>query len=282
MPDCDIQTSELNMPQLEGRRRTVRVMLPPGYHQEPRRRYPVLYMQDGHNLFSQADASFGVHWQIGETMRRLASEGDTRRIIIVGVDCNHDKQGMARLDEYSPWINHAIGQQISRAAAYPSAGGEGEAYLAFLAETLVPWVNKTWRSIPEAGATAIAGSSMGGLFSLYALYERPAIFSLCGAFSSAFWFAKDAVLAHLGKHYTSGKAVYLDIGTAESSDEDKPDFASRYLQDTLDVRDYLLCKGMTDEQLLCVVDPGATHCEAAWARRFPVFINWALDRLHGN
>lgn len=282
MPDFTVQTFEMTMPQLNQRRRTIRVLLPPGYDSQPERRYPVLYMQDGHNLFDPASATYGVHWQIGETMQKLAAAGDLRRIIIVGVDCNNDKQGMARLDEYSPWVNRNIGRQISRAKAYPSAGGEGKAYLSFITDSLMPWINRHYRSLPAADATAIAGSSMGGLFSLYALYEQAAAFSLCGAFSSAFWFAKEAMLTHLGSNFVGGKAVYLDIGTNESSDESQPDFARRYLEDTLDIRDYLICKGMTDRSLFCVIDKDASHCEAAWARRFPVFIDWALQHLHGN
>ncbi|MBU0954825.1 MAG: hypothetical protein KKI09_05275, partial [Spirochaetes bacterium] len=77
------------------------------------------------------------------------------------------------------------------------------------------------------------------------------------------------------------KAVYLDIGTAETSDPSKPDFARRYLQDTLDVRDYLVSCGQELSELPCVIEEAAVHNEAAWARRFPGFIDWALQRLEG-
>lgn len=281
MADFNIEEHILTLPQLQNRKRTVRVLLPPGYHDEPARRYPVLYMHDGHNLFFADTATYGTHWQIGETMNAMAAAGDPRRIIIVGVDCNHGRDGIARLDEYSPWINTGIGELLSRADGVTAAGGEGAAYTDFITDTLISWTDRHYRTIAAAGSRAIAGSSMGGLISLYALYQKPDCFRLAGAFSSAFWFAKEQVLEHLAAHYRPGKAVYLDIGTAETSDPSKPDFARRYLQDTLDVRDYLVSCGQELSELPCVIEEAAVHNEAAWARRFPGFIDWALQRLEG-
>lgn len=277
----NIETFEITIPQLGNRKRTVRVLLPPQYQEEPDRRYPVLYMQDGHNLFSPETATFGKHWEIGETMDTLAARGDARRIIIVGVDCNHDRQGMSRLDEYSPWVNPAISMDISRARGFETAGGEGRAYLAFLTDTLMPLINERYRTLDGPESTGIAGSSMGGLFSLYALYERPDRFGLCGAFSTAAWFAKRDLMEHIAKQFRSDRPVYLDIGTAETSDASKKDFPNRYLQDTIEIRDYLISRGLPQERLLCVIDEWANHSEQSWARRFPGFITWALDRLQG-
>jgi len=276
-----IETFETAIPQLGGRKRTIRVLLPPGYERDRQRRYPVLYMQDGHNLFSPETATFGKHWEIGETLDRLASQDDHRRLIIVGVDCNHDRQGMSRLDEYSPWVNPAISMDISRARGFASAGGEGAAYLAFIAETLMPLINMKYRTLTGPASTGIAGSSMGGLFSLYALYERPDLFGLCGAFSTAAWFAKEALIKHIADHFRPDLSVYLDIGTRETSDDSKEDFPNRYLQDTLDIRDLLISRGLPQARLLCIIDEGANHSEQSWARRFPGFITWALDRLEG-
>jgi len=238
-------------------------------------------MQDGHNLFSPETATFGKHWEIGETMDDLAAQGDRRRIIIVGVDCNHDRQGMSRLDEYSPWVNPTISMDISRARGFETAGGEGKAYLNFLTDTLMPLINERYRTLVGYESTGIAGSSMGGLFSLYALYERPDRFGLCGAFSTAAWFAKRDLMEHIAQQFRSDRAVYLDIGTAETSDASKTDFPNRYLQDTLDIRDYLISRGLPQNRLLCIVEEGADHSERSWARRFPGFITWALGHLQG-
>lgn len=84
---------EATIRQLGGRRRTVRILVPEGYDEQPSRRYPVLYMQDGHNLFDPLSATYGAHWRIGETMDAMAAAGDGRRAIIVGVDCSHERGG---------------------------------------------------------------------------------------------------------------------------------------------------------------------------------------------
>lgn len=276
-----VEIETLRMPQLDLRERTVRVLLPPGYELETGRRYPVLYMQDGHNLFDSATATYGTHWAIGETMDDLAASGEAGRWLVVGVDCNHGDSGMKRLDEYSPWVNAELGLELSRAAGRASAGGEGRRYLAFLAETLKPWVDARFRTLPGPRSTGIAGSSMGGLFSLFALHERPDLFSLAGAFSTAAWFAMDELVAHVEARFRADCSVYLDIGSLETSDPSKPDFPTRYLDDTLALRDLYLAKGLAPERLLCVVDEGADHSERSWARRFPAFARWALARLEG-
>jgi len=276
-----IEIEILRMPQLGMRERTVRVLLPPGYEVETGRRYPVLYMQDGHNLFDPATATYGTHWAIGETMDALAASGEAGRWIVVGVDCNHGDRGMKRLDEYSPWVNAELGLELSRAAGRAAAGGEGRAYLDFLADTLKPWVDGRYRTLPGPASTGIAGSSMGALFSLYALHERPDVFSLAGAFSTAAWFAMDELVAHIESRFRPDRAVYLDIGTLESSDPSKPEFPKRYLDETLALRELYRAKGLPPERLLCVVDEGADHSERSWARRFPAFARWALDRLEG-
>ncbi|MBN1243485.1 MAG: alpha/beta hydrolase [Spirochaetales bacterium] len=276
-----LEIETLRIPQLGNLERTVRVLLPPGYGLETGRRYPVLYMQDGHNLFDPATATYGTHWAIGETMDELAAAGEAGRWIVVGVDCNHGDSGMKRLDEYSPWVNAELGLELSRAAGRVAAGGEGGSYLDFLAETLKPWVDERFRTLSGPASTGIAGSSMGGLFSLYALHERPDLFSLAGAFSTAAWFAMDELVAHIESRFRPDQAVYLDIGTLETSDPSKPEFPRRYLDDTLALRDLYHGKGLAHERLLCVVDEGADHSERSWARRFPAFARWALERLEG-
>lgn len=271
----------IDMPQLGQVRRKVRVLLPPDYADEPERRYPVLYMQDGHNLFDPSAASFGAHWRIGENMDELAADGDRRRMIVVGVDCDHGREGLSRLDEYSPWVNPRIALDLSRAPGVAAAGGKGEAYLSFLLESLIPEINRRYRTLQGPASTGIAGSSMGGLFSLWALYRAPEAFGLCGAFSSAFWFAKAEALAALRAEWRPGTSVFLDVGTAETSVDTKPDFARRYLQDTLELRDELVKLGQPEAELLCTVDEGGEHSERAWAQRFPRFADWTLDRLQG-
>lgn len=280
MAQWTLETISVTMPQLGNRRRIVRILLPPRYHCLTDRRYALLIMQDGHNLFDPRTSAFGMHWRIRETMESLTAAGRNPRIIIAGVDCNHDRGGLARLDEYSPWVNDAIDQDISRARGIDTkAGGEGAAYLAFIADTLLPLLRHRYRTIASPSATGIAGSSMGALFSLYALYSRPDLFSVCGAFSPALWFAKNQIADFVRSRFRPDLAVYLDIGTRETSDADKPDFPERYLRDTLELRDELLELGIPADNLKFVLEEGADHSEHSWARRFPGFLLWALDRF---
>src|SRR5690606_14686777 len=131
--------------------------LPPSYAGSGRH-YPVIYMHDGQNLFDD-DLSFAGAWHVDETMERLAPEGI--EAIVVGVS----NLAYARLDEYSPFADPALG-----------GGGRGRQYVRFLVETLKPQVDAQFRTRRDAAATAVAGSSMGGLISLFALLHRPDVF----------------------------------------------------------------------------------------------------------
>ncbi|MDH7484376.1 MAG: hypothetical protein QHH01_07095, partial [Spirochaetales bacterium] len=101
----------------------------------------------------------------------------------------------------------------------------------------------------------------------------------CGAFSPALWFAKNQVTDFIRDRFRPALAVYLDIGTRETSDAANPDFPQRYLRDTLELRDELLRLGIPSANLKFVLEEGADHSEHSWARRFPGFLLWALDRL---
>src|SRR5690606_34357272 len=158
-----------------GNERDVFVYLPPSYATSGRH-YPVLYMQDGQNLFDD-DLSFAGAWHVDETMEALAAEGI--EAIVVGVS----NIAEARLDEYSPFVDPRQG------------GGRGDEYLAFLTATLKPLIDAQFRTRREAEWTAIAGSSMGGLISLYALLHRPDVFGAAAAMSPSLWFASEAMLA---------------------------------------------------------------------------------------
>lgn len=164
----NIITFKMKIPQLDNRERRIWVYLPPDYNQS-NRRYPVLYMHDGQNLFDQA-TSFAGEWQVDETLERLFKEKGFA-IIVVGID----NGGERRIDEYSPWVNSEYGR-----------GGEGDAYVRFIVETLKPYIDSKYRTLPNE--TGIMGSSLGGLISIYAGFKYPEVFKYVGAMSSAFWF----------------------------------------------------------------------------------------------
>ena len=223
-----------------GNRRDLYVYLP-GSYTRFRGRYPVMYMQDGQNLFDPA-RSFAGSWLVHETMDWAAGRGIEG--IIVGIP----NMGAARLAEYSPFTDAKMG------------GGEGDAYLEFVTKTVKSLIDARYRTLPDRRHTGITGSSLGGLISLYGFFRHPDTFGFAGVLSPALWFAQKAIVPFVaGAPYVPGK-VYLDVGTEEGA---------RTVADTREMRDLLIAKGyQPGRDLRYVEDIGGRHEEAAWARRF--------------
>lgn len=217
------------------------VLLPPSYHISDRR-YPVIYMHDGQNLFDRGIGFGGSEWEVDETMQRLAAE--QIEAIVVGI-ANTDK----RTQEYNPFPHFW--------------NGVGDAYLAFLIDHVKPLIDRDFRTLPERQHTGTMGSSMGGLISLYAFFQRPDVFGFAGVMSPAFWIAGGAIYTYVEQHpFVEGK-IYLDNGTREQS-------ARRMKQ-------ILVHKGYQPEKhLRYVVETDGEHNEAAWARRLPDALRFLL------
>jgi len=237
-------------PQL-GNQRDVLVYLPPSYASSGRH-YPVLYMQDGQNLFDERLA-FAGEWGVDDTMDALSRAG--LESIVVGIP----NAGTARLDEYSPFRDHRHGSR-----------GDGDAYLEFVTRTVKPLIDARFRTIPDREHTGIAGSSMGGLLSLYAFFRRPETFGFAGAFSPSLWFAARRIFPYVaGAPLVPGR-LYLDIGTAEGRTA---------VVNARRMLDLLLRKGYRiGRNLLYVEECGARHSEAAWASRLPRALRFLLER----
>lgn len=230
---------KVRSPELENER-DILVYLPPSYATGAKR-YPVLYMHDGQNLFDRA-TSFGEEWEVDQTLEAASAEG--LEAIVVGIP----NLGPERLNEYSPWHDRRH-----------DAGGRGEAYVRFVADTLKPIVDADFRTRPEREATGIAGSSMGGLISLYAFFRRPEVFGFTGVMSPALWFAGHSVFPYVKDRPFFPGRIYLDVGTNEGSEE---------LHDVRRLKELLDRKGYrTGHDLLYVVEMGGAHNERAWARR---------------
>ena len=165
-------------PQLENER-DLDIFLPPSYART-RRRYPVIYMQDGQNL-ADPERAFAGTWELPRALRELAGRG--LEAIVVGIP----NSGVERLREYSPFADARHG------------GGGGDAYLAFVERTVKPLIDRRVRTRPEREATGIFGSSMGGLISLYAFFRAPETFGFVGAMSPSLWFGSRAVLDYIEK-----------------------------------------------------------------------------------
>jgi predicted alpha/beta superfamily hydrolase len=231
---------EVWSPQL-GNRRDILVHLPPSYA-TGERRYPVLYMQDGQNLFDRA-TSFAEEWGVDRTMMAVAKR-DGVEAIVVGIP-NVANQ---RIDEYSPFADRKLG------------GGRGNHYLEFVLDTVKPRIDASFRTITERGATGVIGSSMGGLISLYAYFRYPDAIGFAGAMSPALWFAERAIFAYLAAETYSPGRLYIDAGTLEGPAE---------VEDVTRLRELLVEKGYRKgRDLLAVIEKGGRHDERAWGRRF--------------
>jgi predicted alpha/beta superfamily hydrolase len=230
----------LYSPQLDNRR-DVLVYLPPSYGTDVERRYPVLYMHDGQNLFDRA-TSFGAEWEVDQTLEAASEDG--LEAIVVGLL----NLGDARLDEYSPWPDEKHAK-----------GGRGDLYLDFIVQTVKPIIDADFRTRPDRRSTGIAGSSMGGLISLYGFFRNHDTFGFCGVMSPALWYGGRKIYEFVEKAPFVPGRVYVDVGTQEGKQE---------LTDVRQLKELLTKKGYRrGSDLLYVVEMGGAHNEEAWARR---------------
>jgi len=241
-------------PQLRNRR-TVDIYLPSSYPSGLR--YPVVYMQDGQNL-SDPSTAFAGTWDLEATLARLAAR--ELEAIVVGVH-NTD----ARLSEYSPFPDRRHG------------GGQADAYLGFLADTLKPRIDRLFRTRPHRDQTGILGSSMGGLVSLYAYFRFPSVFGRAGVMSPALWFGQGAVLDVIQAARPPRGRIYLDIGMQEGAGTLRD---ARHLGRLLVRTGFARHRGDRRQgrpRLRYVEDPGGRHNEGAWARRLEGALAFLLD-----
>jgi predicted alpha/beta superfamily hydrolase len=230
--------------------RDLYVYLPPSYG-EGDRRYPVLYMHDGQNLFDQA-TSFGSEWEADETLEEASHEG--LECIVVGIP----NTGDGRIHEYSPWRD-----------SRHRAGGGGEAYVDWIVGSVKPMIDADFRTRPDRASTGIAGSSMGGLISLYAFFRRPEVFGFVGAMSPAFWFADRRIYRFVTDAPHVPGRIYMDAGTGEGRE---------VLEDLRRMKEILLAKSYRlGKDLLCLVEMGGRHEERAWGRRLRREMYFLLD-----
>jgi predicted alpha/beta superfamily hydrolase len=252
-PNVQILDNAFSIPELN-RTRRIWLYLPPDYHTSTKN-YPVLYMHDGQNLFNE-QTSFSGEWKIDESLNQLFTQGDYG-CIVVGID----NGGQYRLDEYSPWVNSQY-----------NAGGQGDEYVDFLVNTLKPFIDMNYRTLPGRLSTGIAGSSMGGLISMYALSERQDVFSKAGVFSPAFWFGGNNSVNHTASHTKQGPAkVYFLAGADEENDGNQSNYV---VNDMNAVANAMSTAGFLNAEKLTEVPSDGKHSEWFWAREFPDAYVW--------
>lgn len=230
------------IPQLK-RTRRVWIYLPEGYSGSATA-YPVLYMHDGQNVFDDA-TSFSGEWGVDE----FVDSTKLKKVIVVAVDHG----GNRRINEYCPYEMEKFGK------------GEGDAYVDFLANTLKPYIDKNYRTLPQAATTLIAGSSMGGLISMYAVLKYPGIFGVAGVFSPAFWV---------------GPAIFDDIKKMGGSVNGKIYFYGGGKESESMVPEMLRAAGQMSKispaTVTSVVRDEGKHIESRWRIEFPLFYQWAM------
>ena len=238
-----------------GNTRTVLVYLPPGYEEDVERRYPVLYMHDGQNIFDAATSFIGVEWGVDETLERMIGQGQVEPLIVVGI-YNTDEREF----EYTPTQDSGQGK-----------GGGASRYADFIVDELKPYIDATYRTLPEREHTGVMGSSLGGIASLYIAWTHPDVFSRVGAMSTAYWWSNSQILTMLeGSNPPPGVRVWLDMGTGEDKSDTNRDDVPDIIEQHRRARNILMAKGLAiPRRLRYIEDEGAVHNERAWAARFP-------------
>lgn len=234
--------------------RFLRVWLPAGYDdgQNAKRLYPVLYLNDGQNLFEPATSFNGVEWQVDETADRLIQERVIPPLIIVGID----NAGKDRIREYMP---HRSFQPMMLRV-------QGTRYPSFLIKEVMPFVERHYRVASGPRNTGLGGSSLGALIALYTVAVSPGIFGRLLLESPSLWAANRQIIRQSRTVRRWPERVFLATGSAEAG---RPDRDRSMVDDVHELAAILHRSGLDGCRLRLVVDQGASHHESAWARRFP-------------
>ena len=250
--------------------RDVDVWLPPGYERDKGKRYPVLYMHDGQNLFDPKTSYIGVEWGVDEMMTRLIGEGKVREAVVVGV-WNSPK----RLAEYMP--QKAVEQAGAERLRWfeQQAGGRllADDYLKFLVSELKPFIDANYRTLAGRGDTFVMGSSMGGLISAYAVSEYPEVFGGAGCVSTHWPAGEGVVIDYLRRRLPDPRThkIYFDYGTATLDAEYEP--FQRRMDEVMSAAGYEGGKNWLTRKF-----EGDEHSERAWSRRLDVPLTFLLGK----
>jgi len=215
--------------------------LPPNYGTS-HEKYPVIYMHDAQNLFDDA-TSFVGEWDVDGTLNEYYKKTG-KGFIVVGVENGGEK----RIEEYTPYKNEKYG------------GGKGDIYIDFLANELKPYIDKNYRTEPNAENTAIIGSSLGGLISFYGGLKYPEVFGKIGALSTSFWFSSDKITDFAKENGNQQNTkIYFLVGGKEGDS---------MVPDTENMGKLLVDLGFPEQQIKTKIVPEGKHTEAFWKAEF--------------
>lgn len=246
-----VQTWNVKIPALSGEEQRLVYLYLPEDWKTSGRRYPVMYMFDGHNVFFDTHATYGKSWGMGEYL-----DENHKQLIIAAVECTHNGNG--RLSEYSP-VDFEI-EDIG------SVTGRGREYMDWLVGTLKPYIDANYPTLSDREHTSIAGSSMGGLMSLYAVCEYNQVFQKAACISPSFWIAKDKVLDIVANsEIATDSSVYIDYGSLELPNHSSSSEA------LFSVTRLLLTKRVN---VVLKIIPGGMHNESSWQKQIPAFMEY--------
>ncbi|MBS1576989.1 MAG: hypothetical protein JST09_16955 [Bacteroidetes bacterium] len=235
------------IPQLK-RTRRIWIYLPENYN-TTKKRFPVLYMQDGQNVFDDA-TSYAGEWQVDEYFDHAYEKGIQSIVVAI------DNGGLKRMNEYNPY-DYDIKQPVK---------GQGKLYIDFLVKTLKPYIDNHYRTLKDKVHTSIAGSSMGGLISFYAVLKYPKVFGGAGIFSPSLWVAPK---------------IFEDIKANAKNVSSKIYFYAGKMEDEKMVPDMLKAFEMmsrySKSTMTAVIRDDGRHNEPAWRREFPFFYEWMIN-----
>jgi len=243
--------------------RYLRVWLPPGYDDSHNaaRRYPVLYLNDGQNLFEPSTSFTGVDWQVDEAADRLIRDGVIPPMIIVGID----NTGRDRIREYMPY--RSLQPMILRV--------QGSRYPSFLIKEVMPFVARNYRVATGPENTALGGSSLGALISLYTASVRPGVIGRLLLESPSLWASRQLIKDSRQIRVWPDR-IFMAIGTAEAGRKDRDQST---VDDVRELAAIFRRAGLDQKRLKVTVEEGATHHESAWARRFPEALSFLFGKL---
>lgn len=254
----DAATGDLRLHQFRSRifrnTRYLRVWLPPGYEDPANagRRYPVLYLNDGQNLFESSTSFTGVEWQVDETADRLIHEGTIPPMIVVGVD----NAGKDRMREYMP--HRSLHPVLLRV--------QGSRYPSFLLKEVMPFLASNYRVAEGPENTGLGGSSLGALIALYTTSVWPGVIGRLLLESPALWASNRQIIRQSREVRRWPERIFLATGTNELGRKDRN---QSVVDDVRELAAILRRSGLEEDRLRLVIDEGGTHHESAWARRFP-------------
>ncbi|WP_372793620.1 alpha/beta hydrolase [Lutibacter sp.] len=247
--NVSIIEKEFLIPELNTISHKIWVYLPPNYT-ENSKKYPVIYMHDGQNLFDNVTSYIG-EWEVDETLNELFNKTG-KGFIVVGIE----NAGEERINEYTPWSHEKYG------------GGKGEIYINFIKNTLKPYIDATYRTKKQQKHTSLIGSSLGGLISYYGGLKYPKTFGKIGALSTSFWFSDKVEGFTAAYGNTKNVKLFLLVGEKEGEE---------MVSGTEKTKKLLLETGFKQKNIKSKINPNGNHNETFWKSEFLEVVTWLYD-----